>query len=231
MSNDRLNTPPIYKIILIGSSSVGKTSLFNTLQGRMFDERTPITIGVDFAALVLTDEINERNEETKTFKVQLWDTAGHETFRSIVKNYYRNSQIILLCFDLTNRASFAELDSWMDEINSIIDKHVYICLVGLKSELEPVVNKDEIDLFLEKYMILSYKSYSTKYDNNAKEIKKILFELMHKYDLLMEDYQHFKEINKEEIILIDDENNYTDNINIKDNKDNKDNKNNCCMTM
>ena len=65
MSYDRLNTP-IYKIILIGSSSVGKTSLCNTIQGRMFDERTPITIGVDFSALVLTDEINE---ETKSFKV------------------------------------------------------------------------------------------------------------------------------------------------------------------
>lgn len=219
MSYDRLNTP-IYKIILIGSSSVGKTSLCNTIQGRMFDERTPITIGVDFSALVLTDEINE---ETKSFKVQLWDTAGHETFRSIAKNYYRNSQIILLCFDLTNRASFAELDTWMDEINSIIDKHVYICLVGLKSELEPVVNKDEIDLFLEKHMILSYKPYSTKYDNNAKEIKKILFELMHKYDLLMEDYERFKKNNKED--------NYTDNINIKNNGNNKDNKHNCCMTM
>ena len=222
MSYDRLKTPPIYKIILIGSSSVGKTSLCNTLQGRIFDERTPITIGVDFAALVLTDEINE---ETKSFKVQLWDTAGHETFRSIAKNYYRNSQIILLCFDLTNRASFAELDVWMDEINSIIDKRVYICLVGLKSDLEPVVNKDEIDLFLEKYMILSYKPYSTKYDNNAKEIKKTLFELIHKYDLLMKDSELFKQNDKEEIILIDDENNYIDNINIKNNKDN------CCMTM
>lgn len=228
MSNDRLNKPPIYKIILIGSSSVGKTSLCNTIQGRMFDERTPITIGVDFAAFELIDEINE---EMKTFKVQLWDTAGHETFRSIAKNYYRNSQIILLCFDLTNRASFAELDSWMDEINSIIDKHVYICLVGLKSELEPVISKHDIDLFLEKHTILSYKSYSTKYDNNAKEIKKILFELIHKYDLLMEDYERFKKIYQESTVLIDDENNYTNNAIIKNSKDNKDNKHKCCMTM
>ena len=205
MSYDRLKTPPIYKIILIGSSSVGKTSLCNTLQGRIFDERTPITIGVDFAALVLTDEINE---ETKSFKVQLWDTAGHETFRSIAKNYYRNSQIILLCFDLTNRASFAELDVWMDEINSIINQHVYICLLGLKSDLQPVISKEEIDSFLEKHLILSYKTYTSKLDDDSIEIKKILLNLIQKYDLLMEDYQHFKEINsfdlKENTILIDD---------------------------
>jgi small GTP-binding protein len=222
MSYDRLNISPIYKIILIGSSSVGKTSLCNTIQGRLFDERTPITIGVDFSALVLKDDINE---ETKSFKVHLWDTAGHETFRSIAKSYYRNSQIILLCFDLTNRASFAALDTWMDEINSIIDKHVYICLVGLKSELEPVVSKNEIDLFLEKYLILSYKSYSTKYDNNAKEIKKILYELIHKYDLLMEDYERFKKNDQKSTILIDNKNNYNDKTNIKDNKKK------CCMTM
>lgn len=205
MSFNLQDLSPIYKVILIGSSSVGKTALCDSLQGKMFDERTPITIGVDFTILELTAEIDGI---IKSYNVQLWDTAGHETFRSIAKSYYRNSQIILLCFDLTNRASFTELEMWMNEINSIINQHVCICLVGLKSDLEPVVNKDEIDLFLEKHQILSYKTYTSKFDDNSIEIKKILLNLIKKYDLLMEDYQHFKEINsfylKENIISIDD---------------------------
>jgi Ras-related protein Rab-6A len=186
-----LSPIPIYKLILIGSSSVGKTALCDSLQGRIFNERTPLTIGVDFTALEFTDETDGI---IKSYNVQLWDTAGHETFRSIAKSYYRNSQIILLCFDLTNRTSFIELEMWIDEINYIIDKHVYICLVGLKSDLEPVVNKDEINLFLEKHLILSYKTYTSKFDDNSIEIKKILLNLIKKYDFLMEDYQHFKEI-------------------------------------
>ena len=205
MSFNLQDLSPIYKVILIGSSSVGKTALCDSLQGKMFDERTPITIGVDFTILELTAEIDGI---IKSYNVQLWDTAGHETFRSIAKSYYRNSQIILLCFDLTNRTSFIELEMWMNEINSIINQHVCICLVGLKSDLEPVVNKDEIDLFLEKHQILSYKTYTSKFDDNSIEIKKILLNLIKKYDLLMEDYQHFKEINsfylKENIISIDD---------------------------
>ena len=124
----------IYKIILIGSYAVGKTTLCNILQGRIFDERTPITIGVDFVTYELTIIKINRN-----YSIQLWDTAGHENFRSIAKNYYRNSQIIMLCFDLTNRSSFTQLDIWMDEIKSIIDiQNVCICILGLKSDLIPV---------------------------------------------------------------------------------------------
>ena len=210
MFYEQITCQPIYKIILIGSYSVGKTTLCNTLQGRIFDERTPITIGVDFAALELIDN----NQTKRKYKIQLWDTAGHETFRSIAKTYYRNSHIILLCFDLTNRSSFAELDTWMDEINSIIDKHVCICILGLKSDLTPSVYKSDIDSFLEKYSGLSYKSYTSKYDNNAENIKNILFELI-------EEYKKFKKIDdKEEVIMIDDEN-------TKKNKERK----KCCMSV
>jgi Ras-related protein Rab-6A len=205
MSFDLPDLVTIYKVILIGSSSVGKTALCNNLQGRVFDKRTPITIGVDFTALELIDETDGI---MKSYNVQLWDTAGHETFRSIAKAYYRNSQIILLCFDLTNRTSFIELEMWIDEINYIVDKRVYICLLGLKSDLEPVISKEEIDSFLTKHIILTYKTYTSKLDDNSIEIKKILLNLIQKYDLLLEDCEHFKKINsfnlKENTISIDD---------------------------
>jgi Ras-related protein Rab-6A len=79
----------------------------------------PITIGVDFIILELTD-YDKFAQFQNTYNIHLWDTAGHEKFSAITKSYYRNSHIVLLCFDLTSRTSFIELNKWIEDIKSII---------------------------------------------------------------------------------------------------------------
>ena len=143
-----MSTVSKYKVILTGSSSVGKTSLCNNIRGFMFNKRIPITIGVDFMKIELKNP--KENGKQQKYEIHLWDTAGHENYRSITKSFYRNSQIILLCFDLTNRRSFVELNMWLNEINSIVTEPVYLCLLGLKSDLESVISEEEIVVFLEK---------------------------------------------------------------------------------
>ena len=195
MSN--LIFPFTYKIILIGSSAVGKTSLCHNLRGEMFSDKIPITIGVDFMKFKLKDESRYSSRQGKIYDIQLWDTAGHEKFRTITKSYYRDSHIILLCFDLTNRKSFMELDMWMDEIQENANNPI-ICLLGLKSDLEPVIGMEEIEQFLIRNVLSKYNSFSSKNSPDSKAFKDILINLLQKYDILIEDNYYFNKLREEQ---------------------------------
>ena len=112
------NTESItYKIILIGDSSVGKTCFFKKMTTGSYNEKTISTIGVYRKSLNITTNVNENGvEKNKSFDIQLWDTAGQERFRSITKSYYKDSQGLLLLYDITNRESFEGLDKWITGI-------------------------------------------------------------------------------------------------------------------
>lgn len=213
--------PKTYKIILIGSSSVGKTSLCHNIRGDMFNSKIPITIGVDFMKFQLSSA-------DKTYDIQIWDTAGHENFRSITKMYYRNSHVVLLCFDLTNRKSFAELDMWINELKLTINHPVYICLLGLKSDLEPVVDDNDINQFLEKHLITTFHSFSSKKNHNNDKIEVILVNLLEKYNLILEDYTYCKEIQNGTFKLGIDDIVDIDNINNNSSKKNNNSRRYCC---
>ena len=193
MSENLQSNTKSYKIILIGSSAIGKTSLCNRIQKKEFNSEMPITIGVDFMTLELTD-YDTFTQLRNIYNIQLWDTAGHEKFSAITKTYYRNSNVVLLCFDLTSRTSFIELDKWMIDIKSIIDQPYYICLMGLKSDLDSVITDEEITEFLNKYLITTYHRYSSKKTINTKTIEAILINAVKKYDLLIEDMTYAREL-------------------------------------
>ena len=193
MSTNLQDNMKLYKIILIGSSSVGKTSLSQNIQDNVFQKEIPITIGVDFVALELND-FDEFKQLPMTYNIQLWDTAGHEKFSSITKAYYRNSNVILLCFDLSSRKSFNELHKWMEHINSMIDTQYYICLMGLKADKVSVISDDEITEFLHKYLITTFNRFSSKDEGNSKRIKKIILNSIKKYDILVEETEYIREL-------------------------------------
>ena len=92
----------LYKIILIGSSGAGKTSMLLRFCEDRFSDTHMATIGVDFKTKTL-------NIENKLLKVQLWDTAGQEKFKSITRSYYKNSHGCLAVYDVTNRQTFEEV--------------------------------------------------------------------------------------------------------------------------
>jgi len=120
-----------FRIILIGDSAVGKSSLLRKFTFGSFAEVSDPTVGVDFfARLVRVDD------GVTTIKLQLWDTAGQERFRSITKAYYRNSVGVLLVYDISDRVSFANLEQWMSEARRHIEPHqATFVLVGCKQDM------------------------------------------------------------------------------------------------
>jgi Ras-related protein Rab-1A len=93
----------LYKIVLIGESNTGKTSMLLRFADNIFTENYLCTIGVDF-------KIKTLKVDDKIVKMQIWDTAGQERFRSISHAYYRNSHGCIALYDITSRASFDQLE-------------------------------------------------------------------------------------------------------------------------
>ncbi|KAF6717375.1 Ras-related protein Rab-33A [Oryzias melastigma] len=120
----------IFKIIVIGDSNVGKTCLTFRFTGGSFPDKTEATIGVDFREKAV--EI-----EGETIKVQVWDTAGQERFRkSMVEHYYRNVHAVVFVYDVTNMASYRNLQTWIEECNGHrVSASVPRVLVGNKCDL------------------------------------------------------------------------------------------------
>ena len=132
---------PIYKVILVGDSGVGKTCLLS-MYVKGFCEQTIPTIAVEFC----TKEI-ELYDGTK-IKVQLWDTAGQERFKSLAMTYYRKAFGILLLFDVTKKSSFMACKNYLEEVRNNSDKKCVIYLVGNKIDLEnerEVTNEEAIN--------------------------------------------------------------------------------------
>ena len=139
---------PIYKIILVGDSGVGKTCLLSMYVKGECGPTIP-TIAVEFC----TKEI-ELADNYKV-KVQLWDTAGQERFKSLAMTYYRKAYGILLLFDVTKRTSFISCKNYLEEVRINSDKNCVIYLVGNKIDLENQrqISYEEANLFAKKEKI------------------------------------------------------------------------------
>ena len=148
---------PIYKIILVGDSGVGKTCLLSMYVKGMIEQTIP-TIAVEFC----TKEI-ELYDGTK-IKVQLWDTAGQERFKSLAMTYYRKAFGILLLFDVTKRSSFNACINYLEEVRNNSDKKCVIYLVGNKIDLEDQrqITKEEAEDFAKKENIKYIETSAVK---------------------------------------------------------------------
>uniref|UniRef100_A0A3Q3JUQ7 Uncharacterized protein n=1 Tax=Monopterus albus TaxID=43700 RepID=A0A3Q3JUQ7_MONAL len=133
-----------FRIIMLGDSGVGKSSLLKRYTENLFLESINQTVGVDFYVHFLEVEPGVH------VKLQFWDTAGQERFRSVTRSYYRNSVGVLLMFDLTNRASFDNIKEWHAEVCERVQPYkVLFILVGQKSDREAhgerVVSREEVN--------------------------------------------------------------------------------------
>ena len=119
----------LFKILLVGNSNVGKSSLFLRFVDEIWKENFVPTIGVDF-------KIKSIKIDNKTIKLQIWDTAGQERFKSILSSYYKGANGILLLYDITNINSFKSLSNWLIDIEKNSSKNVKKILIGNKCDLE-----------------------------------------------------------------------------------------------
>lgn len=133
------------KIILIGDSGVGKSCLLIRYADNMFNDSFAPTIGVDFKTKYI-------NVDGQQVKLQLWDTAGQEKFRSLTKAYMHGAKGILVVFDISDRDTFMQSGYWIDMIRES-DDSVDLILVGNKCDLDHAVSAEEIEIFTKKYDI------------------------------------------------------------------------------
>ena len=135
----------LFKYIIIGDSSVGKSNLLMKFAHNKFTEDYQATIGVEFGAKNV--ELN-----SQTYRIQIWDTAGQENFRSITRAYYKNSVCAMVVYDITNKESFEHVQNWIEDVRNQSPKTVLIILIGNKIDLEDqrVVSYDEGNEFAMK---------------------------------------------------------------------------------
>ena len=140
MSKIELN----YKLLFLGETSVGKTSLLLRYTENKFDNGLP-TVGVDVKYKYLT-------YENKKIRLEIWDTAGQERFRGIAKNYFRGAHAIIFVFDITNKESFNKLKNWMNDAKQNINEFTELVIAGNKIDLEEKrsIPKEIIQEFAEK---------------------------------------------------------------------------------
>jgi small GTP-binding protein len=115
------------KVVFIGDSGVGKTCLMNALLGQKLSKIHVLTTGPEFRTTVI-------KHRGTAVHLQMWDTAGQEIYRSITRMYFRNSHVVLVCFDLTSRDSFVNVDDWLELVAEEVGA-VSVILVATKKDL------------------------------------------------------------------------------------------------
>jgi len=141
----------LLKYIIIGNSSVGKSNLLLKFAHNKFLDEYQATIGVEFGA---------KNVEidNKIFRVQIWDTAGQENFRSITRAYYKNSVCALIVYDINNEDTFDSVQSWIQECKLQTPKTVTMILVGNKCDLECKVDRNRAKEIAEENGMLYFET-------------------------------------------------------------------------
>ena len=120
----------VYKVLLLGDSTVGKTCFLLKYTDKVFKEVHMTTVGLDYRLKNMT------LKNGKTVKLQIWDTAGQDRFRSITKNYYKGAHGIIVIYDITSFATFDNVKNWISQIREEVSSNVVIYIAGNKSDLE-----------------------------------------------------------------------------------------------
>ena len=163
------------KILLIGDSYVGKTSLLLQYIDRECPENHMATIGVEFKDKII--QINKKN-----VKLQVWDTSGQERYRSITKNFYRNADGVMFICDVTKESTFENIKNWLiDSEQNSNNSNFKKILVGNKIDLqkERVIDKEKLENFANKKGMNFYEASAkegTNVDLIFTELAKLILE-------------------------------------------------------
>ena len=160
----------VFKILMLGDSEVGKSCFLMRYSDNVFVENYITTIGLDYKLKTV------KLDNGKTIKVQLWDTAGQDKYRTIAKNYYKGSHGILLLYDITKISSFDNIREWIRDIKEEVDENAILFLIGNKIDLSDkrVITKEKGTELAGEYKIPFFEA-SAKSGENVDEIFKALY--------------------------------------------------------
>eukprot|EP00922_Rhytidocystis_sp_ex-Travisia-forbesii_P055343 GHVS01081949.1.p1 GENE.GHVS01081949.1~~GHVS01081949.1.p1 ORF type:complete len:251 (+),score=49.55 GHVS01081949.1:216-968(+) len=142
----------LYKIILVGDATVGKTHLLSRYIRGTLPKSPKATIGVEFATRTVPLAVGG------TVKAQIWDTAGQERYRSITSAHYRRAVGALLVYDVTRKNTFLDASKWLEELRQNAEPDIVVMLVGNKVDL---VEKEPAD------RAVTYEAAAAYAQNNA----------------------------------------------------------------
>ena len=173
-----------FKVIVIGDSGVGKSCLSNKATKNVFDENYNATIGFEFFVF------NIKFDDT-IVKLQVWDTCGQELYRTLITNFYRNSSLAILVYEINSKQTFENVDMWLKELRSHANPDVKIFLIGNKVDLE---DQREVDTktgesYSKQNKMNLFMESSAKTGFNAQKI------FVEAARILYEDYGKFKKTN------------------------------------
>ncbi len=161
----------IFKILMLGDSEVGKSCFLMRYSDNVFVENYITTIGLDYKLKTI------KLDSGKVIKVQLWDTAGQDKYRTIAKNYYKGSHGILLLYDITKISSFENIREWIQDIRQEVSPKSIIFLIGNKIDLtdQRKISKEQGEELAEEFKIPFFEA-SAKSGENVDEVFKALYE-------------------------------------------------------
>ena len=178
----------LIKIVLLGETNVGKTTIFQRFIDNIVDKSCISTIGVEF-------KIKSYKYKNKEYSLQIFDTAGQERFRSVGEAYYRMGEGFFMIFDLTNLDSLKVLDEWIEKVKENAQNPKLI-IVGNKDDIKEQIPKETINEYLSKYINKEIQFIKTSAYKNTNINK--AFEIM--IDIIQKDNNNIE--TKEEKIKI-----------------------------
>ncbi|CAG9310845.1 unnamed protein product [Blepharisma stoltei] len=157
----------LFRVIIVGDSGVGKSCLLLRFSENTFNEQHTVTIGVEFG----TKLVKINNQQVK---LQIWDTAGQESFRSITRSFYRRADGVLLVYDVNSKESFEGLSYWLGEIRQHATSDIVIFLVGnqvdlTESENSREVSQDDANAYKNFHNLCGFKETSALSGFNVNE--------------------------------------------------------------
>ncbi len=205
----------LFKYIIIGDPSVGKSNLLMKFANNKFTEDYQSTIGVEFGAknIRLNDQV---------YRIQIWDTAGQENFRSITRAYFKKCVCAMVVYDITSKESFEHIQNWIDDVHEQSPKTVLIVLIGNKIDLEErrVISTDEGNDFATQNGLI-FMETSAKSGVGVKEIfEKTAQEIAKKME------ENYYDLNSDNCGITKGKTN--SNINLKDKEKKIKDKKGCC---
>lgn len=173
-----------YKIVILGQSSVGKSSIVTRFIHDRFDEFQESTIGAAFFSKVIENE-------GKSVKFDIWDTAGQERYRSLAPMYYRGAKFALVVMDITQGDSLISAKYWIEELQRNSDNNSNVMLVGNKSDMESEreISIEDAEYFSKEYDI-SYIEVSAKTGSNIDNIFENIYKQL--IEDIIEQEKHIK---------------------------------------
>ena len=160
----------IYKILLLGDSQVGKSCILTRYIDNSFKENHLSTFGLDYKMK------DVQLDDGKNVKVQIWDTAGQDRFRSVTRNYFKGANGIILIYDITFKETFENVRNWIKQIKEEVSEKVCIILVGNKIDKgeERVITKEEGEKMANEYNLKFFECSAKTGDNIDKIFKEVV---------------------------------------------------------